>query len=340
MPKVSVIIPNYNHSTFLPQRIESVLNQTYQDFELIILDDCSQDNSKEIIERYRNHPRVSKIVYNTQNSGSTFKQWEKGISLAEGEYIWLAESDDYCEPNFIETLVTKLDQYPKAGVAYCQSISVDLLNTPIHSWIDHTQVFAPNIWLDNFLMDGPEAIMNFFVYRNVIPNASGVIFRKATYDSTTGINTGMTLNGDWILWVKLLEKSSLLFVSKSLNYFRQHNEKATGRNTKNFNNLKEIFELFKYIEERNAIGFKIKKRMTNIVLLMWINQIRGANIIEGFKKSFKVYKSAFTFNKLFLWNLGSLITVLILKKITRSKNIQNVKTIPVILDQNIFQKIN
>jgi glycosyltransferase involved in cell wall biosynthesis len=75
-PLVSVIIPNYCHSQFLVQRIESVLNQTYQNFEVIILDDCSPDAgaSKAVIEKYRGNPHVSHIVYNEENSGSTFKQ--------------------------------------------------------------------------------------------------------------------------------------------------------------------------------------------------------------------------------------------------------------------------
>ena len=105
MQTVSILIPNYNHALFLQQRIESVLNQTYQDFELIILDDCSTDHSKTIIESYRNHPKVSQIIYNQQNSGSVFKQWRKGIELAIGEYIWIAESDDYAAVDFLQETV-------------------------------------------------------------------------------------------------------------------------------------------------------------------------------------------------------------------------------------------
>ena len=63
-PLVSVIIPSYNHEKFLKERIDSVLNQTFQDFELIILDDLSPDNSREIIESYRAHPKVSHIIFN------------------------------------------------------------------------------------------------------------------------------------------------------------------------------------------------------------------------------------------------------------------------------------
>ena len=91
MPKVSVIIPNYNHAQFLEQRVESVLNQTFQDFEIIFLDDASTDNSKEVFSKYSNHPKISHVIFNETNSGSPFKQWNKGFGLSTGEYIWIAE---------------------------------------------------------------------------------------------------------------------------------------------------------------------------------------------------------------------------------------------------------
>ena len=105
MPTVSVIVPNYCHAPYLEQRIESILQQTFQDFELILLDDCSTDGSREILERYRNHPKVSGIFYNERNSGSPFKQWKKGLSKATGDYVWIAESDDFSSPCFLERCV-------------------------------------------------------------------------------------------------------------------------------------------------------------------------------------------------------------------------------------------
>ena len=108
-PFVSVIIPNYCHAKYLDQRIQSVLNQTYQNFEVIILDDCSPDGgaSKAVIEKYRNNSHVSHIVYNENNSGSPFKQWKKGADMAQGELLWIAESDDYAdEPSiFVEDII-------------------------------------------------------------------------------------------------------------------------------------------------------------------------------------------------------------------------------------------
>ncbi len=119
--KVSVIIPNYNHADFLKQRINSVINQTNQEFEIIILDDCSTDSSRKIIEQYRQHPNVSHIVYNEKNSGSIFKQWQKGIDLAKGDFIWIAESDDYADCRFLERMIYILNDNRDLGFVYCNS---------------------------------------------------------------------------------------------------------------------------------------------------------------------------------------------------------------------------
>ena len=124
MPTVSVIVPNYCHAPYLEQRIESILQQTFQDFELILLDDCSTDGSREILERYRNHPKVSGIFYNERNSGSPFKQWKKGLSKATGDYVWIAESDDFSSPCFLERCVRILDTRPDCSIVFTSSYIV------------------------------------------------------------------------------------------------------------------------------------------------------------------------------------------------------------------------
>src|SRR5580658_382186 len=101
MPTVSVIVPNYNHARFLHRRIDTILAQTFQDFELILLDDCSTDESSSILREYGSDARV-RLEFNEVNSGSPFKQWNKGVRLAQGKYIWMAESDDYAAPRLLE----------------------------------------------------------------------------------------------------------------------------------------------------------------------------------------------------------------------------------------------
>jgi glycosyltransferase involved in cell wall biosynthesis len=72
------------------------------------LDDCSTDKSQEILLEYADNPKVSHCVFNKINSGNTFIQWNKGTALAKGDYIWIAESDDFCELNFLEELIQPL----------------------------------------------------------------------------------------------------------------------------------------------------------------------------------------------------------------------------------------
>jgi glycosyltransferase involved in cell wall biosynthesis len=111
-PKVSIIVPNYNHAKFLPQRMDSVLGQTFQDFRLILLDNCSTDDSRSILDEYRGDPRI-RVVFNERNSANTFKQWNKGIRLARGEYVWIATSDDCAEGRLLERLVEILENEPE-----------------------------------------------------------------------------------------------------------------------------------------------------------------------------------------------------------------------------------
>lgn len=108
MPKVSIIVPNYNLASYLEQRIQSILNWTYQDFELIYLDDASTDNSNVVFGKIAHDPRINAII-NQTNNGSPFKQWNKGIRQANGEYIWNAESDDFTDLTLLKTHIEILD---------------------------------------------------------------------------------------------------------------------------------------------------------------------------------------------------------------------------------------
>lgn len=102
-PLVSVIVPNYNHASFLVERLESIYNQTYKNIEVILLDDCSTDNSREILSYYaKKYAHKTITLFNDVNSQRVFRQWNKGLNVAKGELIWIAESDDYCELDFLE----------------------------------------------------------------------------------------------------------------------------------------------------------------------------------------------------------------------------------------------
>ena len=240
MPKVSVVIPSYNHASFLKQRIDSVLGQTFEDIEIILLDDCSTDNSREIIDEYRNEPRIKHIVYNEINSKSTFKQWEKGITLCDAEIIWIAESDDFSEKNFLSTLFPIIEKDRQLGIVYCQSFSVDDKNNVTGNWKGHTDNLNRLKFETNFNMPGPSYIEHFLIHKNTIPNASAVLFRKRYYEMAGGTETEIKYCGDWITWLKILLHSNIFFMSGSLNYFRYHANSVISKATSEFDHSRYV----------------------------------------------------------------------------------------------------
>jgi glycosyltransferase involved in cell wall biosynthesis len=102
-PKVSIVVPNYNHGRFLRERLCSILRQACHDFEVFVLDDTSTDHCAELLQELlkESHPpsRIQ-FVLEDKNSDSVFKQWNRGIALARGEYAWIAESNDYADPSY------------------------------------------------------------------------------------------------------------------------------------------------------------------------------------------------------------------------------------------------
>ena len=246
-PVVSVIIPNYNHAKYLDERIQSVLNQTYQDFELIILDDCSPDDgaSREIIEKYRDDLHVSQIIYNEENSGSTFKQWQKGLELAKGSLVWIAESDDKCERNFLKTLVEQFEKNQDCVLAYCISI---LFN-------DNGDVVGKsgNPGNDRQL-SGVDFIKKYMCLGNAIWNASSAIFRKDVALSIDKQYESYKGAGDRLFWIEIVEKGHVAIVNKPLNYFRQHPDNSTKRNYANGTNQKEDKQILNYIFSQRYIS--------------------------------------------------------------------------------------
>ncbi len=264
-PLVSVIVPNYNHKPFLKQRLDSIFNQSYQNFEVILLDDASTDGSLEILKRYKAHPNVTHLILNTQNSGSPFKQWQKGINLAQGDYIWIAESDDYCELTFLEHVLKNVND--RTGICYSQTIDVDENGKLLLNRFDYTNDFNLNIWKDDFEISGFEFIEKYLLVKNVIPNASAVIFKRSLIDTTFLTNDllQMKMCGDWFFWVKLCEKTNIAFIPEPLNYFRNHSAISRKHNTakKRKIRLLEECEIRYYVFRK----FNLNSKSKNEVLL-------------------------------------------------------------------------
>ena len=247
MPKVSVIVPNFNHSIYLKQRIDSILNQTYQDFELIILDDCSSDNSKEVIDQYANCNKISNIVYNEQNSGNPFKQWKKGISLALGKYIWIAESDDWCEATLLETLVEGIEKDDNCVISYCQSYCVVNQNN-IRFQSKHDKLFE--------IVAGKNYIAEYLSVPVALFNASMALWRKEMFKLIPDELTSFKFCGDWYFWIQMAKHGSVHISGKVLNYFRKHENDVSGKVYSNGLNFIEELKIINILYQENLITEK------------------------------------------------------------------------------------
>lgn len=241
---VSVIIPNYNHARYLDERIQSVLNQTYQNFEVIILDDKSTDDSREVIERYRGCPQVSHIIYNEANSGSTFRQWEKGIGLAKGEFIWIAESDDYCEPSLLKALIEQVQAHPTCVLVYGLSQMVDLQGRALG---ERMRTYG------NVFLKGRRFIQRYMCCENPVYNASSAIFKRKAALEIPPLYMEYKGAGDRLFWIEIAEKGDVAIVNRPLNYFRQHPNKVTPQKTLDGTNLMEDKRTFDYLSERGFL---------------------------------------------------------------------------------------
>lgn len=245
MPKVSVIIPNYNHGCYLEQRLNSVLQQTYQDFEVIILDDCSTDNSKEIIEQYRRNNKVRSIVYNETNSGNPFKQWDKGIQLAAGEFVWIAESDDWCEISLLENLIEGIEQNEDCVVSYCQSYCISEEDNSIQF-----QSFSRKL---AEIIDGKTFIKGSMLVDNRIFNAGMAIWRKAIYNKISKDFINYRLTGDYYFWIEVCNFGGVFVCGKALNYFRRHEKNVSFTSYNNGSTFIERLPVLKQLLNRRII---------------------------------------------------------------------------------------
>ncbi len=292
-PLVSVIIPNYNHARYLEQRLDSVFNQTYQNFEVIILDDHSTDNSLGEIDHYKDNPHLSQIVVNEKNSGSTFKQWDKGIHLAQGEIIWIAESDDYCELNMLEELVKAYTIHPNIVLAYSTSIMVDENgekgSVSKYSW--ECKVFNSRSYLTKFL-----------AYGCTIRNASSAIFSKQVALNVSPTYMSFRGSGDYMFWAEIVSQGSVAIVDKQMNSCRRSIGTVTNKNYISGNMAAEDMKVYEYISSlfpRNYFQHRL-------IFASHASQYRGVPFEsqEAKEKCFQIWqieKHSSSFDKLLLW---------------------------------------
>ena len=286
-PKISIIVPNYNYAHFLDKRIESILKQTYTDYEIILLDDASTDDSVKVLEKYKDNPHISQFVINEQNTGSPFKQWMKGILLAKGEWVWIAEADDLCEPTFLEICMHYINMESNVTICNTGSVYIDtednIMKGKVYQWEKNENKAGA------ICFDGKKFAEYILYWKNDIPNASGVLFKK---EYALNIHnkkwTDFRYCGDWLFWFEMAMQGKVIQIYQTLNYFRQH-QSQTAKGKYNGQNFIESFKIGIYIEKKIPTINHFKRMQKHGRDARIIKHIKNKEIRESIIKDYKKY---------------------------------------------------
>jgi len=259
--KVSVVIPNYNYSKYLKRRIQSILNQTYPIWEIIFLDDASTDNSIDIARPILEGVAIQTLIdVNEFNSGNTFVQWQKGISLSTGDYIWIAEADDFAKPEFLENVLRSFKD-PEVVLSYCDSIQVNsedkVISKNYQKYYSH---LSKTKWNNDYLNPGIDEITSSLAIKNTIPNVSAVVFNKKALRNVFNGHSESIVNlkiaGDWLTYILILKNGKIAYNHLSLNYHNRHSESRT-LSTFDASQLIEILTVQKYTHDNFNLNNEI-----------------------------------------------------------------------------------
>jgi glycosyltransferase involved in cell wall biosynthesis len=283
MPKVSIVIVNYNYGKYLDERIRTILNQSYKDFELIIVDNGSTDNSVEVINRYISDTRVIPKFYSENDL--PFKRWNEALSWARGEYFLITAADDSSYPTLLEKTVEKLDKYPSVGIAFSQSWDIDDQGNQLRSWKEWTDNLDKERWAKDFIDDGKNECQ-YLLFQCTIPNPSAALIRRTVFLEAGKFDTSFRYLTDWILWVKMLLISDIAFIAEPLNNYRTHTGSLTNA-TKQSLEFEERVRIINYLYTNIKATDEAWEAVYNQTIGYWSNLIIENKI--SFDKSKKIY---------------------------------------------------
>ena len=281
MPKVSVIVPNYNHERFLRRRLNSIYGQTYKNIEVILLDDCSSDQSRSVLDQYAaDYPEITRTLYNDENSGGAFRQWAKGIKAATGDLVWIAESDDYCDERFLEVLVRCFED-EAVLLGYAKSTFVDKNEVPIR---DDFQSYLSDLeyaekWNGSYVETAHNEVRSALGIKNTIPNASGVLFKypinMPLLDDESWL--AMVVAGDWVFYLQLIRGGKIAYSTETTNFFRRYEGSAAEITYKKEVFYREVGMASRTVAALYKVSLAVLEQCRRTYRAVYENKVGGSN---------------------------------------------------------------
>ncbi|MBB6271536.1 glycosyltransferase involved in cell wall biosynthesis [Pedobacter cryoconitis] len=210
LPLVSVIVPCYNHDKFIETCIKSIVNQTYKNIQIIVIDDGSRDNSPQILDQLS---KEYGFFFERQQNQGLSRTLNKGInSYAKGKYISVIASDDYWDTEKIEKQVEFLEQHPNYGIVFGKAIIVDENDQKTGTLGDG--ISAHDLEFEQLFLDNKVIALT-------------TMIRKEIFDSLGGFNESSYIE-DWDLWLKISELHKVGFIDEYMGYYRRHSSNMSS----------------------------------------------------------------------------------------------------------------
>lgn len=202
MPEVSVVIPTYNSAQYVVEAVESVLAQTYQDFEILVIDDGSTDETEQVMRSY-----PAPVRYIRQQNGGVARARNRGIQESRGRYVAFLDADDTWLLCKLERQLEALQQQPQYRACYAAFTVVDATLNPLGISRSRRQASA----LEDLLLRG-----------NVLATPSTVICERSLFDLVGGFDPALSQCADWDMWVRLAAQTEFLYLDEPFVTYRQH----------------------------------------------------------------------------------------------------------------------
>ena len=238
-PKISFIVTCYNYQDYIESALNSILNQTIQDFEIIVIDDASSDNSAQIIKNFAQMDNRIKPIFNSKNLGLN-KTLQIAINAAAGEWIAFLETDDLINQNYLQEKLHIAEKYPKVGFIYND---VKFVGENQNSAQKKFQKIIQNNQNRKF----PKNMFYDFGYQNPVLTMSSVMLKKKLLENVD-FNTPIDKLTDWYIYIQIAQKTQFYYINKQLTFWNQHTNSYVNKNKKikfKFANISAYIKIYK-----------------------------------------------------------------------------------------------
>ncbi|WP_283390587.1 glycosyltransferase family 2 protein [Millionella massiliensis] len=267
-PKVSIIFTSFNHKEYLSQALDALLGQSFEDFELIVVDDCSTDGSQLVLQDYAIRDKRIRLYLNDHNSGSYVYSTNQGAAYARAPYVVFAQCDDYAESTQLEKMAAVLDAYPSVGVVFSASRMVNELGQCLGEDFEvREKAFQQACQTDTFIEK--QQMRRYLLHSCVIPNLSAAMVRRELFEMEGRLSSKYVVLADWDFWLKTALKTDFYFIRQPLNNFRQH--KTTIRaSIKIQRQIEEVFQMYYTFFDIAQMKAKDTWHWKNRIARIWI----------------------------------------------------------------------